>query len=912
MKKISILIPFFILYSIFSFSQSITNRSSSVVTVQDSRLMAQYNLFFPRYTDTTAANIQKGIDSCGATIYTYSTNSLWYRQCNPKKWVQIVATGNVGDTVYWKLGGNNLLSGGIDALGSIDYSDMSFITNNNKRLILLKDGISNNNNNTVKLLGVDTNTAEIVYKTIHDTSYYNSNIGTGYRLAIPYTNNIKTLNAGYGILNDSTSNLNGITQKVDTTLLLTLFKYNNDTLTLYRGDGRLISNRLVHGNEKNLYFDSINKYRLEALSSILIGADGNLTLSTGASGFINGNWRVGTGSTFLFSDSLNYMSRLGRSSDVSDSILVVDYSDNGRIKTRAQSSIIGVTPTLQQVTTAGNTTTTGVNFMLGPLFTPSAGTILGNNTGDGFLSVKGADGSDATLDFTFVSNKTLSYPNQSGFLALRAADSTSFANNMIYQGVDGYFHKAAVPTGTVTSVSGTTNRITSTGGATPVIDISSSYVGQSSITTLGTIGTGTWQGTAVGAGFGGTGQSTYAVGDLLYASASTTLSKLADVATGNALISGGVTTAPSWGKIGLTTHVSGILPVANGGSGTSTAFTLGSVIFAGASGVYSQDNTNLFWDNTNKRIGMGTTSPTGKIHTLESGISDGVTFRGENSTAAGSTKAFTLGQMGSSGYGITGWASAAVLEGAADGGLTFSSFGGDTRWQTGSSRLTRMTLSGANLGIGVTSPTALLHLAAGTATANTAPLKFTSGTLNTTAVAGQHEYNNSHYLTKNSALRYGVGGSLAQFTTDASNTGTSETDLHSYTTPASTFASDGDKIFFDFGGTMPDATATITIKVYFGGTQIYTSGAIALSGTGDYHINGFLVRVNSTTIRAVVSGVHRSGIPLTSSDYTEVTGLTLSNTNILKITGQAGGGTGGTGDIVDKLGQIRYEPVAAN
>lgn len=52
--------------------------------------------------------------------------------------------------------------------------------------------------------------------------------------------------------------------------------------------------------------------------------------------------------------------------------------------------------------------------------------------------------------------------------------------------------------GTVTSVSGTTNRITSTGGTTPVIDISASYVGQSSITTLGTIGTGVWQGTAIG------------------------------------------------------------------------------------------------------------------------------------------------------------------------------------------------------------------------------------------------------------------------------------------------------------------------------------------------------------------------------------------------------------------------------
>jgi hypothetical protein len=56
----------------------------------------------------------------------------------------------------------------------------------------------------------------------------------------------------------------------------------------------------------------------------------------------------------------------------------------------------------------------------------------------------------------------------------------------------------ATPAGTgVSSVSGTLNRITSTGGTTPVIDISASYVGQSSITTLGTIATGVWQGTAI-------------------------------------------------------------------------------------------------------------------------------------------------------------------------------------------------------------------------------------------------------------------------------------------------------------------------------------------------------------------------------------------------------------------------------
>jgi hypothetical protein len=49
--------------------------------------------------------------------------------------------------------------------------------------------------------------------------------------------------------------------------------------------------------------------------------------------------------------------------------------------------------------------------------------------------------------------------------------------------------------------------------------------------------------------------------------------------------------------------------VGRGGTGTTTSFTQGSVVYAGASGVYSQDNSNLFWDGTNHRLGLGTASP---------------------------------------------------------------------------------------------------------------------------------------------------------------------------------------------------------------------------------------------------------------------------------------------------------------
>lgn len=70
----------------------------------------------------------------------------------------------------------------------------------------------------------------------------------------------------------------------------------------------------------------------------------------------------------------------------------------------------------------------------------------------------------------------------------------------------------------------------------------------------------------------------------------------------------------------------------------------------------------------------------------------------------------------------------------------------------------RMELSAAGrLGIGVTSASALLHLAAGTATASTAPMKFTAGTNLTTAETGAMEYNGTNlFFTRSGTTREGI------------------------------------------------------------------------------------------------------------------------------------------------------------
>lgn len=195
-------------------------------------------------------------------------------------------------------------------------------------------------------------------------------------------------------------------------------------------------------------------------------------------------------------------------------------------------------------------------------------------------------------------------------------------------------------TGNAFDVNVVTNRTAITGDA---VDISANYVGQGSITTVGTITSGTWNGgvidvqrggsgrnsatvhmpicggtgsttahqsvaasgtagqaliyqgaaaipawaalnlsvstsvTGVLAGVnGGTGQSSYTQGDILYAATTgNTLSKLTIGAAGTVLKGG---SNPSWGAVSLTADVSGTLPIANGGTGLNTTPTNGQLL----------------------------------------------------------------------------------------------------------------------------------------------------------------------------------------------------------------------------------------------------------------------------------------------------------------------------------------------
>ena len=185
-------------------------------------------------------------------------------------------------------------------------------------------------------------------------------------------------------------------------------------------------------------------------------------------------------------------------------------------------------------------------------------------------------------------------------------DIMAFVSGLGFQPVAA--NAAGVPTGT-----GTDNRLVRWDGSNNIQNSNASLDDAGNLTLAAALSTAN----------GGTGFSTYTVGDMLYASASTILSTLADVATGNALISGGVEAAPSWGKIGLTTHVSGTLPIANGGT-NQTVFTDGHVVYYAAGASQLSGSASLFWDQTllslRCRRGDSTAIPTSQAVDLGAGL----------------------------------------------------------------------------------------------------------------------------------------------------------------------------------------------------------------------------------------------------------------------------------------------------
>ena len=199
--------------------------------------------------------------------------------------------------------------------------------------------------------------------------------------------------------------------------------------------------------------------------------------------------------------------------------------------------------------------------------TAEYGAYISATYGDGGLTIYQANGSidsDRTLSSTPVDTHSLTF---SSLLSFNVSSPSVFSSTVNLSGAitiptgasDGYVLTSdptgvatwqAIPDSAILTVNGTASRIsvTDSGGPNPVIDIDTSYVGQATITTLGTITTGIWQGDTISIAYGGTGLAGgYTNGDMLIydtATSSSRLTKLPIGANGEVLtISGGL---PVW------------------------------------------------------------------------------------------------------------------------------------------------------------------------------------------------------------------------------------------------------------------------------------------------------------------------------------------------------------------------------
>lgn len=234
-----------------------------------------------------------------------------------------------------------------------------------------------------------------------------------------------------------------------------------------------------------------------------------------------------------------------------------------------------------QPSAAGTTIYTGDGTIAGDRTINGGGNILEINNLSSFF-VSSIAGVRIQIDPTIT---TFSSPDGSNYFNLEntlveiggtfgLASLAGSGNGFVTVDNNGIFGFSAGGSGTVASVSGVSNRTTITGTPTvnPTVDISATYVGQTSITTLGTIATGTWDGTAISAVKGGTGITEYAVGEMLYASSASTLSTLSPSTNGFVLtLDSGL---PSWEPIPENNLI-----VQRAGSGIQTWYASGDTLY---------------------------------------------------------------------------------------------------------------------------------------------------------------------------------------------------------------------------------------------------------------------------------------------------------------------------------------------
>jgi hypothetical protein len=297
----------------------------------------------------------------------------------------------------------------------------------------------------------------------------------------------------------------------------------SDTVNL--GDTITDLNGLTSADVDNLTLDGNTVSTTDTDGDLVLSPNGTGTVTV-PSGY---EGRAGFGSDSLVNKS--YVDSVANGLDVKESVRVATTGDlsatynngAGTLTANANGAIVvdGVTLVLNDRVLVKDQTTQTENGIY-KVTTVGSGSAA-------FVLTRTPDANDAAElsggVFTFVEEGTSNADN--GYVATHNGTPTFGTTNITFDQFSGAGQIAAgnglTKTGNTIDAVGTSNRISVSANA---IDIAATYVGQSSITTLGTIATGTWNGSTIDVAYGGTGITSAAKGSVLVANTADTFSAL--------------------------------------------------------------------------------------------------------------------------------------------------------------------------------------------------------------------------------------------------------------------------------------------------------------------------------------------------------------------------------------------------
>lgn len=320
--------------------------------------------------------------------------------------------------------------------------------------------------------------------------------------------------------------------------------------------------------------------------------------------------------------------------------------------------------------------------------------------------------------------------------------------------------------------------------------------------------------------------------------------------------------------------------------------------------------TNKSIDLTSNTVTM-TSAQARTAYSDESGTGLAVFVGANTDLALIASQTITLSQDGTTSFTVTntnaGTSAVASLKIQADApSLTFLSHAAArvaTRYGVtvgGNSEILGNAASGKGLVIGTIATSGSVWIGAGSTLLAT--LNETGVAIGTVAPSGSGRL---QILAGSSTTLAKAGGTIAFSSATTGNGAGAETDIRTQTLTASILANDGDGASFVASGSFA-ATASVNkrIIVYFGGTAVFDSGSLAITSASTWRITSSCDRTSSSAVTCSTTLSSSATGALTAvSQETSVTGLTLTNTQVYKITGN---GTNAS-DVVAHLWKMRWD-----